>query len=52
MSLNQLAKTHGISKASVCRVLREQREAVSGGFILPDSSRIEPKEVVPPISMA
>ena len=52
MSLNQLAKTHGISKASVCRVLREQREGVSGGFILPDSSRIEPKEVVPPISMA
>ena len=52
MSLNQLAKTHGISKASVCRVLREQREGVSGGFILPDSSCIEPKEVVPPISMA
>ena len=52
MSLNQLAKTHGISKASVCRVLREQREGVSGGFIMPDSSRIEPKEVVPPISMA
>jgi DNA invertase Pin-like site-specific DNA recombinase len=52
LSLNQLAKTHGISKASVCRVLREQREGVSGGFILPDSSRIEPKEVVPPISMA
>src|ERR1039458_6191038 len=43
LSLNQLAKTHGISKASVCRVLREQREGVSGGFILPDSSRIEPK---------
>ena len=52
LSLNQLAKTHGISKASVCRVLREQREGVSGGFILPDSSRTEPKEVVPPISTA
>ena len=33
LSLNQLAKAHGISKASVCRVLKEEREAVSRGFI-------------------
>jgi DNA invertase Pin-like site-specific DNA recombinase len=32
MSLNQLAKAHGISKASVCRVLKQEREAVSRGF--------------------
>jgi len=32
MSLNQLAKAHAISKASVCRVLRQARERVSGGF--------------------
>jgi len=32
LSLNQLAKAHGISKASVCRVLKQEREAVSRGF--------------------
>ena len=32
LSLNQLAKAHGISKASVCRVLKEEREAVSRGL--------------------
>ena len=32
LSLNQLARAHGISKASVCRVLKEEREAVSRGF--------------------
>jgi len=32
MSLNQLAKAHAISKASVCRVLKEERDAVSRGF--------------------
>jgi DNA invertase Pin-like site-specific DNA recombinase len=32
LSLNQLAGTHRISKASVCRVLKEEREAVSRGF--------------------
>ena len=42
LSLNQLAKAHGISKASVCRVLKEEREAVSRGFtpgVLPECSR-------------
>ena len=32
LSLNQLAKAHGVSKASVCRVLKEEREAVSRGL--------------------
>jgi DNA invertase Pin-like site-specific DNA recombinase len=32
LSLNQLAKAHGISKASVCRILKQEREAVSRGF--------------------
>jgi DNA invertase Pin-like site-specific DNA recombinase len=32
MSLNQLAKAYGISKASVCRVLKEEKETVSRGF--------------------
>ena len=32
LSLNQLAKAHGISKASVCRVLKEERDAVSRGL--------------------
>jgi DNA-binding MarR family transcriptional regulator len=32
MTLNQLAKAHAISKASVCRVLKEEKELVSRGF--------------------
>ena len=38
MSLNQLANAHGISKASVCRVLREEKEPVSRGFVATDST--------------
>jgi DNA invertase Pin-like site-specific DNA recombinase len=52
LSLNQLAKAHGISKASVCRVLREEKEGVSRGFLPTDPAFSEPKEVVPPISLA
>ena len=52
MSLNQLAKAHGISKASVCRVLKEEKEGVSRGFVPTDPAFSEPKEVVPPISLA
>jgi len=33
MTLNQLAKAHGISKASVCRVLREAKTTVSEGLV-------------------
>jgi DNA invertase Pin-like site-specific DNA recombinase len=52
LSLNQLAKAHGISKASVCRVLREEKEAVLRGFVPTDAAFSEPKEVVPPIPLA
>jgi DNA invertase Pin-like site-specific DNA recombinase len=52
LSLNQLAKAHGISKASVCRVLREEREGVSRGFVPTDLAFSEPKGVVPPIPLA
>ena len=52
LSLNQLAKAHGISKASVCRVLREEKEGVSRGFVSTDHAFSEPKEVVPPIPLA
>jgi DNA invertase Pin-like site-specific DNA recombinase len=52
LSLNQLAKAHGISKASVCRVLREEKEGVSRGFVPTDPAFSEPKEVVPPIPLA
>jgi DNA invertase Pin-like site-specific DNA recombinase len=52
LSLNQLAKAHGISKASVCRVLREEKEGVSRGFVQTDLALSEPKEVVSPIPLA
>ena len=52
LSLNQLAKAHDISKASVCRVLKEEREVVSRGFERSDPAFSEPKEVATPISMA
>ena len=52
LSLNQLAKAHGISKASVCRVLREEKKGVSRGFVPTDLAFSEPKEVVPPIPLA
>jgi DNA invertase Pin-like site-specific DNA recombinase len=52
LSLNQLAKAHGISKASVCRVLREEKEGVSRGFVPTDPAFNEPKEVTNPIPMA
>lgn len=50
LSLNQLAKAHGISKASVCRVLKEGREAVSRGFTTSVSLSAQNAEVVAPIS--
>ena len=52
MSLNQLAQAHGISKASVCRVLKEEKEAVSRGFLPTDAAFGKHKEVAPPISLA
>ena len=50
LSLNQLAKAHGISKASVCRVLKEEREAVSRGFIASVSLSAQNAGVAAPIS--
>jgi DNA invertase Pin-like site-specific DNA recombinase len=52
LSLNQLAGTHRISKASVCRVLKEEREAVSRGFAPTAAALGEPKEVATPIPLA
>jgi DNA invertase Pin-like site-specific DNA recombinase len=52
MSLNQLAKAHGISKASVCRVLREEKEAVSRGFIPTAAAFGDNKRVPLPIPLA
>jgi len=49
MSLNQLAATHGISKASVCRVLREEKMAVSRGFAPTASDFSDNKRVPLPI---
>jgi DNA invertase Pin-like site-specific DNA recombinase len=50
LSLNQLAKAHGISKASVCRVLKEEREAVSRGFTESSSLVAQNEGVTAPIS--
>ena len=50
LSLNQLAKAHGISKASVCRVLKEEREAVSRGFTATVSLSAQNAGVAGPIS--
>jgi DNA invertase Pin-like site-specific DNA recombinase len=52
MSLNQLAKAHAISKASVCRVLKEEREAVSRGFIQSEQNFGDTTRVTHPNSVA
>ena len=56
MTLNQLAKAHAISKASVCRVLKEEREIVSRGFENAASSIAcnlnNPTELASPTSQA
>lgn len=52
LSLNQLAKAHGISKASVCRVLKEEREAVSRGFDQTDHAFSDNEGVTSPMSAA
>jgi len=48
LSLNQLAGTHRISKASVCRVLKEEREAVSRSVVPGAAAFDEGKEVAVP----
>jgi DNA invertase Pin-like site-specific DNA recombinase len=52
MSLQDLAKTYRISKASVCRVIKEARQAVSQGLIPVASAAADNKQLRPPISAA
>jgi DNA invertase Pin-like site-specific DNA recombinase len=47
LSLNQLARAHKISKASVCRVLREAKAPVSIGTISTASPSIANQELTP-----
>jgi DNA invertase Pin-like site-specific DNA recombinase len=51
-SLNDLAKTYRISKASVCRVIKDAQQAVSKGFPPATSAGAENKELRPPKSAA
>jgi DNA invertase Pin-like site-specific DNA recombinase len=51
MSLNQLAKAHGISKASVCRVLKEEIEPVSRCSVPTDALFTDNKQVALSVSM-
>src|ERR1019366_9320446 len=46
MSLNQLARAYRISKASVCRIVKDAKPPVSGGFILTASTFVQDKELV------
>ena len=52
MSLNDLAKAYGISKASVCRVIKDAKEAVSKGYAPTASIGAGSKELRPPITAA
>lgn len=45
LSLNQLAKAYRISKASVCRILKEEKAAVSRGLVLPAPPFTQDKEL-------
>ena len=51
-SLNDLAKTYRISKASVCRVIKDAQQAVSKGFIPAAFATVDSKELRPPESAA
>jgi len=51
MSLNQVARAHKISKASVCRVLREEKAAVSRSHLPTDSIFSDNNQVALPISL-
>ncbi len=52
MSLKDLAKAYGISKASVCRVIKDARQAVSKGCVPAASAGADSKELRPPITAA
>lgn len=51
-SLNDLAKTYRISKASVCRVIKDAHQPVSKGCVPAVFSSAETKELRPPESAA
>ena len=52
VSLNDLAKTYRISKASVCRVIKDAQQAVSKGCIPAAFAAVDSKELRPPDSAA
>jgi DNA invertase Pin-like site-specific DNA recombinase len=47
LSLNQLAKAYRISKASVCRILKEGKAPVSRGLVLPTPPFAQDKQLPP-----
>ncbi len=51
-TLGGLAAAYHISKASVCRVIKDAREAVSKGFPPAPSTAVDSKELRPPKSAA
>jgi DNA invertase Pin-like site-specific DNA recombinase len=51
-SLKDLAKAYGISKASVCRVIKDAQQAVSKGYVPAASAGADSKELRPPITAA
>ena len=51
-SLNDLAKAYQISKASVCRVIKDAQQAVSKGSIPAASTAVDSKQLRPPKSAA
>ena len=52
MSLKDLAKTYRISKASVCRVIKDAQQAVSKTLPQPAPADADVKELRPPITAA
>ncbi len=52
MSLTELGKAHGISRASVCRIIREAKGAVSKGVLQPRSARSQNQQLRPPETAA
>jgi len=52
VKLTQLAKAYGISKASVCRIIKDASASVSQGFLPAASSSTDSKELTPPKTAA
>ena len=52
MSLKDLARAYGISKASVCRVIKDAKRPVSQGFVPTASAGADSKQLRPPITAA